>query len=88
MRKVYNVELLRQLHLARFVYFNEDFNEIYAWFNGPEIKILDYLGETIGHCTIENSSTGGDYSREEIINPRDVDTTIDKIVSDLYQQDE
>lgn len=85
MRKVYNLELLRKLHLARFIYHNEDYAEVYVWYNGPTIKIYNYLGEEIGHSTIVNRETGADYSHDDIINPQDVDTTIDNIVSDLYK---
>ena len=49
MRKIYSLELLRKLHLSRYTYFNEEYDEVYAWYGGNEIKIFDYTGTEIGH---------------------------------------
>lgn len=84
MRKVYSLELIRKLHLANYVYLNEDYDEIYAWFNGPAIKIFDYLGEEIGHTTIINEETKSEYNIDDNINFRDVTTSIDSIVRQTY----
>lgn len=86
MRKVYGIQLLRQLHLANFVYYNEEFDEIYAWFNGPIIKILNYLGEEVGTATIYNSEANREYTPDEIIPMHDVQTSVDTIVSELYNE--
>ena len=88
MRNVYSLELLRNLHLARYVYFNEEFNEIYAWFHGPEIKIFDYNGDEIGHTSIINEETKSEYKINDEVNYRDVTTSIDSIVRQLFVEDE
>lgn len=87
MRNVYSLELLRNLHLANYVYFNEEFEEIYAWFNGPNIKIFNYIGDEIGHTTIINEDTKNEYNIDEEINFRDVTTSIDSIVRQTYSDE-
>jgi hypothetical protein len=84
MRNTFSLELLKRLHLARYVYLNEEFNEIYAWFSGPSIKIFEFTGDEVGEATIVNESTKREYSLNEEINFRDVTTSIDSIVRELY----
>ena len=84
MKNTFSVDLLRKLHLARYVYLNEDFNEIYAWFSGPVIKIYEFTGDEVGEATIVNEATKSDYTINDEINFRDVTTSIDSIVRDLY----
>jgi len=84
MRQVFSLELIRNLHLARYVYFNEEFQEVYAWFNGPQIKIFDFTGEEVGHTTIINEQTKSEYKQNDDIEYRDVTTSIDSIVRQLY----
>ena len=84
MKNTFSVDLLRKLHLARYVYLNEDFNELYAWFSGPVIKIYEFTGDEVGEATIVNEETKSDYTINDEINFRDVTTSIDSIVRDLY----
>jgi len=84
MRNTFSLDLLKKLHLARYVYLNEEFNECYAWFSGPVIKIFEYSGDEVGEATIVNDATKAEYSITDDINFRDVTTSIDSIVRDLY----
>ncbi|HAT67688.1 MAG TPA: hypothetical protein DCS66_24330 [Flavobacteriaceae bacterium] len=84
MRKIYSLELLRKLHLARYVYFNEEYDEVYAWYGGNEIKIYEYTGEEVGHSNIIKNGTGEQYLQTDVITERDVHLSIDSIVVSLF----
>lgn len=84
MRNTFSLQLLKRLHLARYVYLNEEFNEVYAWFGGPSIKIFEFTGEEVGEATIINEQTKTEYKLSDEINFRDVTTSIDSIVRELF----
>jgi len=84
MSNTYSLHLLEKLHLSKLVYFNKDFNEVYSWFGGHEIKIFNYIGEEIGHSTIINNKTKADYQLTDNIEEKDVQLSIDAIVRSLY----
>ncbi len=88
MRQLYSTNLLKQLHLARYVYFNEEYDEIYAWFGGHEINILDYTGGLIGTSSIVNIENSIEYKINDQVVERDVHTSIDSIVHALYNDAE
>jgi len=88
MRNIFSTDLLKQLHLSRYVYLNEDFNEVYAWFGGPEVKILNYTGEEVGKATVVNSNNDQEYTINDDILERDVQLSIDSIVHDLFKSNE
>jgi hypothetical protein len=84
MRNTFSLELLKKLHLARYVYLNEQFNEIYVWFGGHSIKIFEFTGEEVGEATIINEQTKTEYKLSDEINFRDVTISIDSIVRELF----
>ena len=84
MRNTFSLQLLRRLHLARYVYLNEEFNEVYAWFGGPSVKIFEFTGEEVGEATIINEQTKTEYKISDEINFRDVTTSIDSVVRELF----
>lgn len=84
MRNTFSLQLLKRLHLARYVYLNEEFNEVYAWFGGPSIKIFEFTGEEVGEATIINEQTKTEYKLSDEVNFRDVTTSIDSIVRELF----
>tara|TARA_R100001163_G_scaffold728_16_gene1250 strand:+ start:13549 stop:13815 length:267 start_codon:yes stop_codon:yes gene_type:complete len=85
MRKIYSLELLRKLHLSRYIYFNEEHQEVYAWFGGNEIKIFDFIGEEIGHANIIKKD-GTEYTVTDVIIERDVQVSIDNIVNSCFEE--
>ena len=87
MRKLYSIELLRKLHNSRFTYCNEEYDEIYAWYGGPDIKIYDYTGEEVGKANILKAVTNEEYNLNEEVIERDVHTSIDSIVHALYNDE-
>jgi|TARA_R100000084_G_C4563376_1_gene105686 hypothetical protein len=88
MRQVYSINLLKQLHLARYVYFNEEYDELYAWYGGHEIKIFDYTGTLIGNSSIVNVENSTEYKIHDEVVERDVHTSIDSIVHALFNDQE
>jgi|TARA_R110002050_G_scaffold103415_6_gene212486 hypothetical protein len=85
MRKIYSLELLRKVHLSRYIYLNEEYQEVYAWFGGNEIKIFDYVGDEIGHCNIVKTD-GSEYTITDVVNERDVHVSIDGIVNTCFTE--
>lgn len=85
MRKIYSLELLRKLHLSRYIYLNEEYQEVYAWFGGNEIKIFDYVGDNIGHAGIVKND-GTDYTVTDVVIERDVQVSIDSIVNTCFTE--
>lgn len=85
MRKIYSLELLRKLHLSRYTYYNEEYDEVYAWYGGNEIKIFDYTGTEIGHSNIIKND-GSDYSVTDVVIERDVHLSIDGIVNSIFNE--
>ncbi len=81
MKKVYSTQLLRKIHLANYVYYNEEQNELYVWFNGPEVKIFDYLGEEIGNANIINGVTKEEYKITDGVKLADAMVTVDTLVN-------
>ncbi len=85
MRKIYSLELLRKLHLSRYTYYNEEYDEVYAWYGANEIKIFNYTGTEIGHSNIIRND-GSDYSASDVVNERDVHISIDGIVNSIFNE--
>ena len=86
MRKIYSLELLRKLHLSRYTYYNEEYDEVYAWYGANEIKIFNYTGTEIGHSNIIRND-GSDYTASEVVNERDVHISIDGIVNSIFNEE-
>ncbi len=86
MRKIYSLELLRKLHLSRYTYYNEEYDEVYAWYGANQIKIFNYTGTEIGHSNIIRND-GSDYTASDVINERDVHISIDGIVNSIFNEE-
>ena len=84
MRQVYSTNLLTKLHLAKFVYYNQEHNELYAWYGSHTITILNYLGDEIGSSSILNTITNKQYVITDEVNEKDVQHAIDGIVRSTY----
>ncbi len=84
MRKAYSVELLRKIHQSNYVYFNEDFDELYVWFGNNVIKIFNYIGDEVGEAIIQNTTTGNDYTATDSVNEKDMQLAIDELVRSTY----
>ena len=70
---------------VRYTYYNEEYDEVYAWYGGNEIKIFDYTGTEIGHSNIIKND-GSDYSVTDVIIERDVHLSIDGIVNSIFNE--
>jgi len=86
MRKIYSLELLRKLHLSRYTYYNEEYDEVYAWYGANQIKIFNYTGTEIGNSNIIRND-GSDYTASDVINERDVHISIDGIVNSIFNEE-